>query len=85
MAIVVYVLCTLTSGLCAVLLLKEYRRTRLPLLLWSGASFCLIAAANALVFVDFIVLPDVDLTMLRALAMAVAVFLLLYGLVWKAE
>ena len=39
MASTVYVLCTLASTLCALLLLRDYGRTRSRLLLWSGLSF----------------------------------------------
>ena len=85
MAFIVYLLCTLTSGLCAVLLLREHRRRALPLLFWSGMSFSLIAIGNALVFLDFVVRPGVDLALPRALSMTIAVSLLLYGLVWDAD
>ena len=49
MATSVYLLCMLTSGFCAMLLLREYRRTSTPLLLWSGLSFVGWAINNALV------------------------------------
>ena len=49
MATSVYLLCMLTSGFCAMLLLREYRRTSMPLLLWSGLSFVGWAINNALV------------------------------------
>ena len=39
MATGVYLLCALTSALCAALLLREYRRSRARLLLWSSISF----------------------------------------------
>ena len=85
MAIIVYLLCTLTSTLCAVLLLREYRRTSTRLLFWSGLSFSGFAITNALVFADLIVLPDIDLSAVRAGGMCVAVGLLLYGLVWDLD
>jgi uncharacterized protein DUF5985 len=84
-AIIVYLLCVLTSGLCAVLLLREYRRRGARLLLWSGASFVGFAVSNALVFADLVVWPHVDLSLLRAITSSVAVGVLLYGLVWDAE
>lgn len=85
MAITVYVLCTLTSSLCAVLLLREHRRTSSRLLLWSGLSFTALATSNALVFVDFVVLPAIDLSLHRGAAFFLATALLLYGLVKDSD
>jgi hypothetical protein len=84
-AAIVYVLCTVTSACCAVLLLRQYRGHRSRLLFWSGLSFAIFACANALVFTDLVVLPDVDLSLVRAIAGFVAIAVLLYGLVWEAD
>lgn len=84
MATAVYVLCMLTSAFCAALLLREYRRTAARLLLWSSLSFIGWAVNNALVFTDLIVLPAVDLSLVRALVALGAVGLLLYGLTLDA-
>ena len=83
-AAAVYVLCTLTCGFCATLLIREYRRTRTRLLLWSGLSFVGWALNNAMVFADFVIFPSVDLSVTRASLALVAVGLLLYGLIWDA-
>lgn len=85
MAALVYMLCTLTSTLCAVLLLREHRGTSSRLLLWSGLSFATLAVSNALVFVDFVVLPDVDFALWRAAIFCAATLLLLYGLVHDTD
>jgi hypothetical protein len=84
MATAVYLLCMLTSAFCATLLLREFRRSHARLLLWSSLSFIAWALNNALVFTDLVVLPDVDLSVVRALVELAAVGLLLYGLVWDA-
>ena len=84
MATTVYILCMLTSAFCAVLLWREYRRAPHRLLLWSSLSFIGWAVNNALVFVDLVVFPDTDLALVRSSASAVAIALLLYGLVWDA-
>jgi hypothetical protein len=39
---------------------------------------------NALVLIDFVVLPEIDLSLLRSAAAFVAVVTMLYGLVWDA-
>ncbi len=86
MATAVYFLCAVTSTLCAALLIREYvRRPHTRLLLWSSLSFTALALSNALVFTDFVVFPDVDLSLLRAATACAAVALLLFGLVWEAE
>ncbi len=85
MASIIYVLCALTSLACAVLLLRGYARTRMRLLLWSGLCFVGLALNNALLVVDLILIPDVDLSTWRLVPAAVGVAVLLYGLVWEAE
>jgi hypothetical protein len=84
MAVAVYLLCMLTSAFCAVLLLREYRRSAARLLLWSSLSFTGWAINNALVFTDLVVLPSLDLSAARALVALGAISLLLYGLIWDA-
>jgi hypothetical protein len=84
MPVAVYTLCMLTSALCAALLLREYRRSRARLVLWSSLSFVGWALNNALVFTDMVVFPSADLSLARALVGLTAISLLLYGLVWDA-
>lgn len=85
MASVVYALCALTSGLCAVLLLRAYLSSRARLLLWSTLSFVGLTCNNLLLFADLIVFPSIDLSFYRVLAAAVAVMVLLLGLIWDAK
>lgn len=84
MAGAIYLLCSLTALGCAVLLLRSFRRSGLRLLLWSGLCFLCLAVNNALVFVDLVVLPQVDLFLWRNLAAATGMTLLMYGLVWDS-
>jgi Family of unknown function (DUF5985) len=84
MAVSVYVLCLLTSAFCAALLWREYLRTKARLLLWSGLSFVAWAANNAMVCADLVILPSVDLSLVRAILALVAITLLLYGLIGEA-
>ncbi len=86
MAAAVYVLCTLTSALCTLLLGRQYARTRTRLLLWSALSFFAMTLGNALVFLDLVVwATGPDLALLRAATMFLAAALLLYGLVTEAD
>ena len=85
MAAFVYILGTLVTLTCAVLLLRAYSRTRLRLLLWSAVCFVGLTVANALVFVDIVIVPDADLYPWRLGAAAVAMVVLLFGLVWESD
>jgi hypothetical protein len=77
----VYLLCALTSILCALLLFRQYRATRGGLLLWSTVCFALLALTNVLLVVDLILLPLVDLSNYRAALALAGMMTLLYGLI----
>lgn len=81
----VYVLCAATSVLCAVLLASSYRRQRSRLLLWSMLCFALLAVNNLLLVVDLMLVPSVDLSLLRSGSALAALLLLLVGLIWEAR
>jgi hypothetical protein len=85
MAETVYLLCAATSTLCAVLLFRGYGRTRTRLLFWSALCFLFLAVNNAMLVIDLIVVPDVDLSTWRTVPAVVGFGVLLYGLVWEAE
>ena len=80
----VYILGALTSGGCAVLLWRGWLRTRSRLLVWSAICFFGLAANNALLFVDKIVITDVDLSTARAGTALAALLVLLAGLIWES-
>ena len=81
---IVYILCALTSLLCAVLLARAFARTRSRLLLWSALCFAGMALQNALLLVDKAT-PTIDLSIPRTLPALIGVLLLLYGLVWESR
>ena len=81
----VYILCTLVSLICAVLLLRGYRNGRHRLLLWSGLCFAGLTLNNALLVLDKIVLSATDLSLPRTLIALLSMMILLYGLIWEAE
>jgi hypothetical protein len=85
MAVAVYILCSLTSALCAVLLLREFRRQKVRLLLWSGLSFVGFSISHVLVFADVVLVPDTNLLVLRAGSACASILLLLVGLIWDVE
>jgi hypothetical protein len=79
---ITYILCGLTSIACAVLLLRGYLTTRMPLLFWAALCFVGLTIDNALLFVDLVLLPHVDLFMLRTTAALAGMAVLLYGMIW---
>jgi hypothetical protein len=81
----VYALCALTSILCAVLLLRGYLATRTRLLFWASSCFVGFALNSVLLFIDLVMLPQVDLFLWRTLPALVGVMLFLYGLIWEVE
>ncbi|MEP7049867.1 MAG: DUF5985 family protein [Pseudomonadota bacterium] len=83
MAELIYLLCACTSVLCAFLLIRQYRATRLPLLLWSSFGFVGLALNNALLFIDVVVVPSVDLSLLRTFTAVVGASLMVFGLIWE--
>jgi hypothetical protein len=85
MAAAVYILGTLVSLTCAVMLLLGFFRARQRLLLWSGLCFFGLAVSNLLVFLDLVIYPDLDLYRWRLVTAALAMMLLMFGLIWEGE
>lgn len=80
----IYLLCATTSLLAALVLMRQYRSSRTPLLLWSFIGFIGLAISNVLVYVDLVIVPA-DLAIPRALAGALGMALLLFGLIWETR
>jgi hypothetical protein len=85
MAETVYVLCAVTSIVCATMLWRGFLASRTRLLFWSSLCFVILAVNNTLLFVDLVVVPDVDLSILRKGTALCALAVLLYGLVWESR
>jgi hypothetical protein len=85
MAEAIYALCALTSAACVVLLVRSHRHDRLRLLFWSAICFVGLAVNNLIVFVDLVVVPDVDLSMVRSVVALASLSALLFGLVWNSR
>lgn len=81
----VYILGFLVTLTCGVLLARAYASGGKRLLLWSAVCFCGLAISNLLVFVDLVLLPEVDLYVLRLVVAAAAMAILLYGLIWEGQ
>ncbi len=81
----VYLLCLITSAVCAVLLARAWRANRSRLLLWTAISFALLAVNNLFLVADLVWLPDVYLLPYRRITAFAALGVLLYGFVWETD
>ena len=80
---IVYLLCFLTSAVCAWLLGASYRRNGTTLLLWSAICFGFLALNNLALVFDLVIWPDVDLRLVRLTMSLAAVASLIWGFVWE--
>jgi hypothetical protein len=83
--VIVYLMCVATSLLCAYLLARAFRRGRTRLLIWSALCFALLAISNLVLAADVMLLPSIDLTVVRLLTSLAAVVVLQYGFIWEAR
>ena len=81
MAELIYLLCALASTFCAVLLIRNYARRRLRLVLFASSCFAGLALNNVLLFIDLVMVPSIDLSLLRGGVALAAMLLLVVGLV----
>jgi hypothetical protein len=83
--VIIYLLCVITSLLCAYLLARAYRRGKTRLLVWSALCFALLAVNNLVLAADVLLLPDIDLSILQLLTSLSAVCVLLCGFIWEVS
>ncbi len=81
----VYLLCFMTSVVCAVLLARSFRQARARMLFWSALCFALLAVNNLVVIVDLLLLPGTDLRLWRLLLSSAAIGTILFGFIWDLE
>jgi hypothetical protein len=79
----IYILCTVTSLGCAALLVHGWRRDRTALLLWAAICFIALSLNNLLLYIDLVIMPERDLSTLRAGVALGGLTLLLYALIWR--
>ena len=83
---IVYLLCMVTSALCAWLLGRGYARSSARVLLWSSICFGFLALNNLVLVIDLVLLPElVSLALARHLLSIAAVGTLIFGFVWDLE
>ncbi len=81
----IYLLSAATCLLCAVMLLRTFTKQRVTLLLLSGLCFVGLMLENVLMYIDIVMVPDVDLSVWRKLPGLIALTLLLFGLIWESK
>lgn len=81
----IYLLAAATCLLCAVLLLRAFAKRRAQLLLWSGICFVGLMLENVMMYIDVVVYPDVDLSLVRRLIGVAALSLIVFGLIWDSK
>lgn len=86
MAEAVYLLCALTSIVCAAMLYRGYRSHRTTLLFWSSLCFIGLALNNIWTFLDLVIVPSaVDLSLWRSGIALASMVVLIYGLIWESR
>jgi hypothetical protein len=85
MALLIYTLCAITSAVCTYLLAIAYLRSRYKLLLWSAICFAGLTLNNLALWLDKLVFPEIDLSLLRVSIALLAMAVLLYGLIWDTD
>jgi hypothetical protein len=85
MAEIVYIMCAVMSIACTLMLMRGYRMSKSHLLLWSSFCFAGLAFSNLVLFVDMVILPQVNIGGMfwRNFLSAISGSLLLFGLIWE--
>lgn len=64
-------LCAIISAFCAIMLLRGFSRRKVTKLFWVAMCFVGLAIENSLLFIDLVLLPQIDLSVIRnSIAMA---------------
>jgi hypothetical protein len=82
---IIYLLCALTCAGAAVLLWRGFRRSRQRLLYWSALCFFIMGVSNAILVVDLVVVPQIDMLTWRNAINQLALLVLIYGLIFESD
>jgi hypothetical protein len=85
MTAAVYLLCVVTSALCAYLLFRAHQRTSRRFLLWGALCFVFLMVNNAFVIIDLLWFPEGSLVAFRQFAELIAVSVMIYGFMWETD
>ena len=85
MAHLVYIIASIIALACCILLVQGYRRSGRRLLMWSGICFAFLALENLLLFVDLVIVPGIDLRIVRGMSSLIGMGALVFGLIWERD
>jgi hypothetical protein len=85
MASIIYSLCAALSLGIAVMLWRHHARTRSRLLYWSALGFSGLTVNNLVLVADKLLLPDLDLSLLRQATALLSLVVMLFGFTWEDE
>lgn len=78
---IVFLLCSILSLACTVLLYRGYSKSKFKLLFWCSVGFSGFALSNFLSLADALTGPNLDLSILRTIPSLVGVIFMIYGLI----
>ncbi len=85
MAHIVYILCALTSLASAILLFRGYLKNKNKLLFWSSFGFLGFGVNNTILFIDLLVVPEIDLSIIRVFPALIGMLIFVSGLIFGEE
>lgn len=84
MSSVTFILCTIISLISAILLMRSAKGPQGRFLFWGAIYFLGAALNNILLYIDAVVVPDVDWALAPNLVGLVSIAILIYALIWEA-
>lgn len=81
----VYGLGLATALICAIVVWISWRRTRAPILFWTGVSFIFLSINNVILLLDRVIFLSVNFWPWRQVPTVIAVLVLLYGFSRRTE
>ena len=85
MSAALYVANCLTTLLCAMFLLRTYVRAKKRGYFWAGLCFAGLTVSNLFVIADLVLFPEIDFYTYRLVPAAIAMVVLLGGLIWEVQ
>lgn len=85
MTSLVYISCALTGAVVAILLFRQFARSKYRLLFWGGVCFTFLAAESFMIFIDLIIFPGTDLRHYRLICTLFGSLSLLCALIWETK
>jgi hypothetical protein len=67
------------------MLFRGFSQRRVRLLFWSALCFLGLMLDNIMIYIDLLVVPDVDLSVWRKIPGLVALAILIFGLIWDSD